>query len=258
MTRLQDKVAIITGGTFGIGEATVKMFVKEGAKVVFVGRNQEKGLELEQQINSTGRKSAFFQMDVSDVSKWPEVIDFTIKTYGKLNILVNNAGISDKLNVENCDLASWDKTIAVNQSSLFYGMKYAIGAMKNNGEMCSIVNVASAFSMVADGEYFPYCASKAAVQNMTKSAAIHCGESKYKIRVNSVHPGCVITPMAYEDAKQWGLTMEEYVKGYLAIHPIGYLGEPDDIAYGILYLASDESKFVTASHLVIDGGSIAK
>ncbi len=215
------------------------MFLKEGAKVVFVGRNKEKGLELEQQVNSGGWNSAFFQMDVSDASKWHELIDFTVKTFGKLNILVNNAGISERLNVETCDLALWDKTIEVNQSAVFYGMKYAIGPMKENGEMCSIVNVASAFSMVADGEFFPYCASKAAVQNMTKSAAIYCGESKYKIRVNSVHPGCVITPMIYEEAKQFDVSIEEYLKGYLAIHPIGYLGEPDDIAYGILYLASD-------------------
>ncbi|ATW27750.1 SDR family oxidoreductase [Candidatus Formimonas warabiya] len=257
MGRLQNKVAIVTGGSMGIGEATVRLFVQEGAQVIFCSRNRDAGKELEQDLNQKGNQTKFFQMDVSDVKRWPELVKTASDTFGKLNILVNNAGISYHLNIEDTDLDSWERTIAVNQSAVFYGMKYCMEAMKNNGEMCSIINVSSSYSMIADGEYFAYCATKAAVDNMTKAAAIYCGQKKYRIRVNSVHPGAVITPMAAYSAKQAGISLEEYCAGYLAVTPIGYLGEPNDIAYGIVYLASDESKYVTASHLVIDGGSIA-
>ena len=171
---------------------------------------------------------------------------------------MNNAGISYRLNVEETDLEAWNRTVAVNQTAVFHGIKFAIMAMKNGKDPCSIVNISSIEGLVAESAFFAYCASKGAVTLMTKAAALHCGERRYPIRVNSVHPGYIMSPMADDDARQAGLSTDEYLRDFIAKHPIGRLGEPIDIAQGILYLASDESKFVTGSQLAIDGGYMAQ
>lgn len=253
MGRLDNKVAIITGGSQGIGATTVRLFVKEGAKVVIADINEKAGRELEAELNKEEKNAAFFKLDVTNYANWQETIEFTKENFGKLNILINNAGISYRKDISETTIEEWDKTIAVNQTGVFYGMQTCIEEMKKNGEKCSIVNTSSIEGLVAEAPFFAYCAAKGAVTLMTKAAALYCGEQRLSIRVNSVHPGYIMTPMAYDDAKQNGQTIEEYSAEFIAKHPIGYLGEPEDIAYGYLYLASDEANFVSGSSLTIDG-----
>ena len=258
MARLAGKVAIVTGGASGIGEAAVRLFAAEGAKVVIADRAKAAGEKLEQSLRAAGFDIRFFEMDVTEARAWQALIDFTQRHFGKLNILINNAGISYRADVEETDLEIWDRTIAVNQTGVFLGIKHGILAMKDSQEPCSIVNTSSIEGIVAESAFFAYCASKAAVTLMTRAAALSCGEKRYPIRVNSVHPGYIMSPMAHEDARQAGLTVDEYLRDFIAKHPIGRLGEPIDIAQGMLYLASDESKFVTGTQLAIDGGYTAQ
>jgi len=258
MARLHDKVAIITGGASGIGAAAVRLFAAEGAKVVIADRSREPGEALAEVLVAAGHDVRFFEIDVTDPQRWQELTAFTTRHFGKLNIVINNAGISYRLDVEETDLDVWNRTVAVNQTGVFLGIKYAIQAMKDSQELCSIVNTSSIEGLVAESGFFAYCASKGAVTLMTKAAALTCGEKRYPIRVNSVHPGYIMSPMADDDARQAGMTIDEYLRGFIAKHPIGRLGEPLDIAQGMLYLASDESKFVTGTQLAIDGGYTAQ
>ena len=236
MDRLKGKVAIITGAAQGIGACTARIFVQEGAKVV---------------VAELGENAAFFKLNVTDYNAWKECVAFTKATFGKLNVLINNAGISYRKDIAGTSLEEWDRTIAVNQTGVFYGMQVAIEEMRTNGEKCSIANASSIEGLVAESAFFAYCASKGAV--MTKAAALYCGENRLNIRVNSVHPGYIITPMAYDDARQNGQTIEEYSAEFIQKHPIGYLGKPEDIAYGYVYLSSDEADFVSGTQLAIDG-----
>lgn len=258
MGRLKNKVAIVTGGSQGIGATTVEMFVREGAKVVIADINEKAGRELEKKINKDGVKALFYKLDVTNYKNWEDTVKFTQENFGNLNILINNAGISYRKNISETTIQEWDTSIAVLQTGVFYGMQVCIEAMKEHGEKCSIVNTSSIEGLVAEAEFFAYCGAKGAVTLMTKSAAIHCGQERLPIRVNSVHPGYIMTPMAYDDAKQNNQTIEEYSAEFIKKHPIGYLGEPEDIAYGYLYLASDEANFVTGSSLVIDGAYTAQ
>jgi 3(or 17)beta-hydroxysteroid dehydrogenase len=258
MARLKNKVAIVTGGASGIGKATVRLFALEGAKVIIADRSREPGEALERELVACGYDVLFFEIDVTDADRWQRLTATAVERFGALHILVNNAGISYRAHIEDTDLEIWNRTVAVNQTGVFHGIKFAIMAMKNGKDPCSIINLSSIEGLVAESAFFAYCASKGAVTLMTKAAALHCGERRYPIRVNSVHPGYVMSPMADEDARQAGLTTEEYLQDFIAKHPIGHLGEPIDIAQGILYLASDESKFVTGAQLTIDGGYTAQ
>lgn len=258
MSRLSGKVAIVTGGASGIGEATVRLFAAEGAKVIIADRAAAAGQALAHSLSAAGHSVSFFEIDVTKEQDWQGLIAFTIETHGKVNVLINNAGISYRADVEETDLETWHHTIAVNQTGVFLGIKHGIGAMKDGNEPCSIVNTSSIEGLVAESAFFAYCASKAAVTLMTRAAALTCGEKRYPIRVNSVHPGYIMSPMAHQDARQAGLTLDEYLHDFIAKHPIGRLGEPIDIAQGMLYLASDESKFVTGTQLAIDGGYTAQ
>jgi NAD(P)-dependent dehydrogenase (short-subunit alcohol dehydrogenase family) len=258
MARLKNKVAIVTGGASGIGAATVRLFVSEGAKVVIADRSKESGEALEQELRAAGQDVLFFDIDVVDAGRWPQLMAATLARFGALHVLVNNAGISYRQNVEETDIEVWNRTVAVNQTGVFHGLKFAILTMKTSNAPCSIVNISSIEGLVAESAFFAYCASKGAVTLMTKAAALHCGERRYPIRVNSIHPGYIMSPMADEDARQAGLSTEEYLRDFIAKHPIGHLGEPIDIAQGILYLASDESRFVTGTQLAIDGGYTAQ
>lgn len=257
MNRIKDKVAIITGATQGIGEATARLFLAEGAKVVLCARGVEAGKSL---ANELGEKCRFFKLDVSDYENWRQCIAYTLSEFGKLDILINNAGISVVETIADTTPESYDAIIDVNQKGVFYGMKLAIEAMQKNpaaanrSTKCAIVNTASIDGVVGDSLYFSYCASKSAVESMTRCAALYCGEKGLNIRVNAVAPGYIMTPMAEQDAAEKGLTIEEYEKEMAVNHPIGHIGRPDDIAYAYLYLASDEASFVTGTTLTVDGG----
>lgn len=258
MGRLDNKVVIITGGSRGIGAAAVELFIHEGAKVVIASTNEVDSLAVIANLNNNSENAVFFKTDVANYQNWKDLIVFTIKTFKKLNVLINNAGISYRKDISNTTIEEWNRIIAVNQTGVFYGMQTCIEEMRTNGEKCSIVNASSTEGLVAESAFFAYCASKGAVTLMTKAAALYCGENKLSIRVNSVHPGYILTPMAYDDAKQNNQTIEEYCTEFACKHPIGYLGKPVDIAYAYLYLASDESNFVSGSQLVVDGGYTAQ
>ena len=258
MGRLDGKVALITGGSMGIGEADCLLFAREGAKVAVADIARKEGEDLVKRIRSEGHEAIFVPLDVSREDQWKAAIDMVLKTYGKLNILVNNAGVSLGRNIEETTLEDWNWLMGINATGVFLGTKYAIQAMKGNGENCSIVNRSSIDGQIAESGLFAYCASKGAVTILTKSAALHCGEKGYRIRVNSVHPGYVHTALTEKEAADSGMTPEAYFEKVGKMHPIGYIGKPMDIAYADIYLASDESLFVTGSELVIDGGWTAQ
>lgn len=258
MERLEGKVAIVTGASGGIGAATARLFAREGAKVVVADMKVAEGREVAEDIKLDGGEATFISLDVTKESDWQDLISKTIEKYGKLNILVNNAGVSLGKRIAETSLEDWNWVMDVNATGVFLGTKYAIETMKDNGELCSIINRSSVAAMIGEPELPAYCASKGAVRSFTKSAALTCGEAGYKIRVNSVHPGYVPTKMTEKEARDLGMPPGEYFEKVGEMHPIGHIGDPTDIAYGDLYLASDESKWVTGSELVIDGGYSAK
>ncbi|MFQ8602620.1 MAG: SDR family NAD(P)-dependent oxidoreductase [Anaerovoracaceae bacterium] len=259
MGKLKDKVAIITGATKGIGESAAKIFADEGAKVVICGRSESEGRRVADEINRDGQiRAAFFKLDVTDYKNWQEAFEFAKETFGKINILVNNAGISFYETVYDTVPENWDKTVATNQTGVYYGMQIGIKEMEKTGEDCAIVSTASVDGVVGDSYYFAYAATKAAVQAMTRCAAIYCGKNKLPIRVNAVAPGYILTPMAYDDAAQIGITIDEYCKESIERHPIGRMGTPEEIAKAYLYLACDDSSFVTGTTLIVDGGYTAQ
>jgi 3(or 17)beta-hydroxysteroid dehydrogenase len=258
MNRLEGKVAIVTGGAEGIGEATAKLFAQEGAKVIVADINEAKGLKVAKDIQQAGGEACFVRLDVSKESDWKKAIAATLEKYGKLNVMVNNAGISQARDIEHTTLDDWNRIMGVNATGVFLGTKYAIAAMKDNGERCSIINRSSIDGQIAEPGLFTYCASKGAVTILTKSAALCCGANGYKIRVNSVHPGYVHTALTEEEARGYGLKPQEYFEKVGKQHPLGCIGEPIDVAYIDLYLASDESKWTTGAEFVVDGGWTAQ
>jgi len=258
MGRLDNKVTIVTGSAEGIGEATAKLFAKEGAKVVVADINESKGKEVVNEIQNKGGDATFYSLDVTKENNWQGLMNETTRKYGKLNIIVNNAGISRAKDIENTTLEDWNDIMGVNATGVFLGTKYAIETMKDNGELCSIINRSSIDGQIAEAGLFAYCASKGAVTILTKSAALCCGEKGYKIRVNSVHPGYIHTALTEEEARGYGLEPDEYFVKVGKQHPLGCIGEPDDIAYIDVYLASDESKWTTGAEFVVDGGWTAQ
>ena len=256
MGRLSGKVAIVTGGTMGIGRGTATLFAQEDAKVVIAARRPADAVVDE--IRAAGGDAIYVKLDVSSEEDWKRVIKETTDAYGKLNVLVNNAGISLGHDVEETTLDEWNEVMTINATGVFLGMKHAIAVMKDLGEPCSIVNHSSIDGQVAEAGLFAYCASKGAVTIMTKSAALGVAAKGYRIRVNSVHPGYVHTPLTEKEAADFGLTPDEYFAKVGAQHPLGFIGEPIDIAYLDVYLASDESRWVTGAEFVADGGWTAQ
>lgn len=254
MGRVEGKVALVTGGALGLGQAAAQMLAREGAKVVVTDVNVEEGKKTVEGISANGGEAIFVRHDASSEDDWKGALQTTLDTYGRLDILVNNAGIGFLANVEETTLEDWRKTQSVNLDGVFLGTKYGIEAMRKSGGG-SIINLSSIEGLVGDPDLAAYNASKGGVRLFSKSAALHCARQKYGIRINTVHPGYIWTPMV--EAVSQGTDTEKY-QALVDLHPIGRLGEPDDIAYGILYLASDESKFVTGSELVIDGGYTAQ
>ena len=257
MNRVAGKIALVTGGAKGIGAATARLLASEGARVMLTDMDAKNGKLVVAEIKKAGGDASFMTQDVTIEKDWERVIKACVKTYGELNVIVNNAGIGIAGTAEDTPLEDWHKVMSVNMDGVFLGTKHAIRAMKKNKSANSIVNISSIEGIIADAGLAAYNASKAAVRNFTKSAALHCAASGYRIRVNSVHPGYIWTPLVEAHLKKMG-DVKKLRQVIDAMHPIGHMGEPDDIAYGVLYLASDESKFVTGSELVIDGGYIAR
>lgn len=255
MNRLENKVAIITGGALGLGKACAELFAKEGAKVVVTDVKEKEGKEVVKGIKENGGDALFIKHDVSQEEAWDEVIKKTLNTFEKLDILVNNAGVGVGGSVEETSMDEWRWLMSINLDGVFIGTREAVKAMKDHGG--SIINLSSIEGLVGDPNLAAYNSSKGGVRLLTKSAALHCAKSGYKIRVNSIHPGYIWTPMVENYLKEQG-DLEAGRKALNDMHPVGHVGEPNDIAYGALYLASDESKFVTGSELVIDGGYTAQ
>lgn len=258
MGRLDGKVAMVTGGAAGIGKATATLFAKEGAKVIVADIQEAAARKTVDEIRQNNGEAIYIHLDVSQEAAWQKAMEEVIHTYGKLNILVNNAGISLAKDIVDTTLEDWNRIMTVNSTGVFLGTKYGILTMRDNGELCSIINRSSIDGQIAEPGLFAYCASKGAVTIMSKSATLACGERKYTIRVNTVHPGYVHTELTEEEARGYGLTPDEYFKKVGAQHPIGCIGEPMDVAYLDLYLASDESKWVTGAEFTVDGGWTAQ
>ena len=253
--RLSDKVALVTGGGAGIGEACCKRFADEGATVVVTDINGESAQRVADEIVRTGGRAVAFTQDVTDEAAWDKLIENVVASYGSLDVLVNNAGIALPGNVEEASLVDWRKTQAVNSEAVFMGCRAAIKVMKQGGG--SIINISSIEGIIGDPNTAAYNASKGAVRIFTKSAALHCAGQGYPIRINSVHPGFILTAMVEDGiASMPPEVAAEMQERLLREIPLGNMGEPLDIANGCLFLACDESRYMTGSELVIDGGYI--
>jgi len=247
--RVAGKVALISGGARGIGAATAQLLAREGAAVVIGDVLEKEGQETEARIAEAGGRALFVRMDVTSEEDWRNAVQATVAAYGKLDILVNDAGISIRTMVEETSAESWDRMLAVNAKGVFLGTRAAIPEMRKAGGG-SIINVSSIMGIVGSPSSAAYTAAKGAVRLLAKATAIqYAGEG---IRANSVHPGFVDSPMTEQHH-----AVPEVRASRLAQTPLGRLGVPEDIARGILFLASDESSFVTGSELVIDGGMTA-
>ncbi|MGE0423561.1 MAG: glucose 1-dehydrogenase [Reyranellaceae bacterium] len=252
--RVAGKVALVTGGASGLGLATAKLLAGEGAKVVITDVQKDKGPKAAAEI---GGDTVFLEHDVTSETRWKEVVDETVKRFGKLNVLVNSAGIAwPDGSIEQITLADFRRMMGVNCEGTFLGCQNAIRVMKGNGQPCSIVNISSVAGLVSGWQMAAYSPSKGAVRLLTKSVALHCARAGYDIRCNSVHPAFIDTPMVQQGIAE-DKDPEKARKRLLRMVPMGKIGEPNDIGYMILYLASDESKFTTGAEMVVDGGCTA-
>lgn len=251
MDRVKGKVAIVTGAASGLGKGAASLLAKEGAKVILTDINEAGGKEAAEEIRRDGGEAIFLKLDVSNESDWSEVIKKTLTEFGRLDVLLNNAGVELVKEIADTSLEEWRWLMSVNLDGVFLGTKYGIRAMRESGGG-SIINISSVAGIVGTfDDTAAYCASKGGVRLLTKAAALECSKAghDYNIRVNSIHPGVIKTPMV--EALLEDKDIRERLKD---IHPIGFIGEPTDIAYVVLYLASNESRLVTGSEMVIDGG----
>lgn len=255
--RLKNKTALITGAAQGIGKATAELFCKEGSFVIISDIKDYEGMKLASKLGGT---ATYMHLDVGNESDWAAVSAQIEQQYGRLDILVNNAGItgfietSGPWDAEFSDLGAWEEVHRVNTTGVMLGCKYAIRLMKKSGG--SIVNISSRSGVVGIPGAVAYASSKAAVRNHTKSVALYCAEKGFKIRCNSVHPAAIMPPM-WDAMLGSGEQRQTLIAEIEAGIPLGHFGEPLDVAYGVLYLASDESKYLTGIELNIDGGILA-
>jgi len=247
--RLDGKIALVTGAAGGIGGASARLFEAEGAKLVLTD------LDISSLAEFQERGALTLVQDVTDEALWREVVDAALAKFGALDVLVNNAGVGMIGNIETTTLDDWRRTQAINSESVFLGCREAVRAMKGQGG--SIVNVSSVAGIVGDAQSVAYCASKGAVRLTTKSVALYCARKGYGIRCNSVHPSFTRTSMV-EGFIANASNPTRVREGLNAAAPLGRMGEADEIASAILYLASDESMFTTGAEIVIDGGLTAQ
>lgn len=253
MTQLSGKVAIITGGASGIGEACAQVFAREGARVVVTDIQSDRGKRVAAAVGGT-----FVEHDVSDEAEWSAAIATTLSAHGRLDIVINNAGMFAAQTIEDCDLALWNKVLQVNLTSVMLGCKHGIAAMKENpgGPSGSIVNVSSITGFIGLASAAAYTASKGGVRLLTKSVAVHCARTYKTIRCNSLHPGAIDTPMnqAAFDASGDPDGMRAF---FGTVQPVGRMASAAEMAECALFLASDRASFVTGTELVADGGWLA-
>ena len=247
MGQFDNKVALVTGGTKGIGLAIAELFLKEGAKgVAFTGRHEDEGKTVQERL---GERSLFITQDVSKEEDWQNATKAVVDKFGQLDAIVNNAGIGTSLGIEEMTLDHWNRKIAIDLTGTMLGCKYGVKAMKEHGG--AIVNSSSIEGMIGDPTVPAYNAAKGGVRLLTKSVALECAEKGYAIRVNSIHPGVIATPLIdhLDDAtKQF----------YIDKHPMGRLGKPEEVAKMAVFVASDGASFSTGSEFVVDGGYTAQ
>lgn len=251
--RLDGKVALITGGNSGIGAATAKLFAAEGAAVAITGRNIERGEQIVNDIVASGGEALFIRSDVCIAKECRDAVDQTLERFGKIDVLFNNAGVFHPRTILECTEEEWDETIDSSLKGAFLMSKYTLPSMIEQGSG-SIIHTSSGWGVLGGDKAAAYCAAKGGLIVMAKAMAIDHGPQG--IRVNCVCPGDVLTPMLPDDAAKRGLAWEDYEKE-AADRPLGRIGAALDIANAALFLASDESSFVTGDALVVDGGGVA-
>lgn len=256
MNRLAGKTAIVTGGAIGIGRACVERMVQEGAKVAIFDLLESEAATLAADLAAKGHETGFWRVDVAEEEGFKSAVDAAAARFGGLHVMVNNAGISGSPKAtDEVTEAEWDRVQSVNVKGVFFGTKHAIPHLRAAGGG-SVVNLSSIAGLIGVGGIAPYHASKGAVRLMSKNDAITYASEG--IRVNSVHPGYIWTPMVESHLRSTAPDLEAAKAAADAAHPLGHMGEPDDIAWAVVWLASDEAKFVTGAEIVIDGGYTAR
>jgi 3alpha(or 20beta)-hydroxysteroid dehydrogenase len=251
MVDMTGKVALISGGAEGIGGTVGRLFVAAGGSVMLADVQAEKAAA---HAATLGPRAASIGLDVRDLEAWERAVEAVIARFGKLTNLFNIAGISEPGAVQDVDLDSWKRTIDINLHGTFNGCRVAIPAMVASGEACSIVNTGSMLALRPGGIFASYCASKAAVTSLTKCIALDCADKGYKIRANTVHPGAIRTPMFERYVAAFPGTAEEGEAMFAANHPMGRVGEAEEVAKAMLFLASDDASFTTGVDFTVDGG----
>lgn len=263
---VQGKIALVTGAAKGIGAACATILAQNGATVIVADIDEPAGQAIAQAIIDSGGQAEFMRLDVTQEEGWKSTIDAICDRHGGLDVLVNNAGIAIVHTLLETSLEEWRRIHAINLDSVFLGSKYAVDVMRpggTSGRGGSIINLSSVGGMIGAEELTAYCSTKGAVRLFSKSVAVECGRFGYGIRVNSVHPGNTNTPMFQQELKDMqakGMvdSLEEAMKFYMDMQVLPEIGEPEDIASAVLYLASDAARFVTGAEFVVDGGLTAQ
>lgn len=248
--RVEGKVALVTGGALGMGRTHSLLLAREGARVVLTDINEAAGKATVEEINKEGGEAVFFRHDVASSDDWQRVVAGAIERFGKIDVLVNNAGILIMKPLEETSDAEWDQTFGINAKGTFYGCKYVLPGMQKAGKG-SIINISSIYGLVGAPSAAAYQASKGAVRLLTKAAAVDL--AKYNIRVNSIHPGVIVTEMTRNL-----LASPEITKVLLGTTILGRPAQPEEVSAAVLFLASDEASFMTGSEMVVDGGYTAQ
>lgn len=244
---MKGKNIIITGGSKGIGAGITEVFAKEGANIIFTGRNEERGKKYEKELNDKGYNTEFFTADVLDYDRTSELFKYANEKLGSIDIVLLNAGIFPEVNIEDMTLEQWDQVVDINLKGNFVATREAIPYMKENGGRIVITSSITG-NRVGNPKMAHYSAAKAGVNGFMRTAALEL--APYNITVNAVEPGNIMTP-GMEDSLG-----EEYIKNQEAVIPSGKLGKPEDIAYAIMFLASDEASYITGQSITVDGGQI--